>query len=75
MYQSSSPTLLKNNNVDKRLPVKRFLKLFFIFPAFENRRSAGTDVATTDKYFTAIGYNVGKICLDLSQYSIGSADV
>jgi len=67
MYQSHSPTVPKNNNVDKYLPVKRFLKLVFILPAFENRRSAGTDVATTDKYFIATEYNFGKTCLDIFQ--------
>lgn len=67
----SAVRLDKNINFDNRSGHGLFLLFVSIKPAFENKRSQGTDVAGIDKYLIATGYKFGYLCFTSFQYAIG----
>lgn len=67
----SSLKELKNTNFETRLPMSRFRDLQIVAPAFENRRSEGTEVAIMDNFSLAIVYKFGYMVLRTSQTSRG----
>lgn len=67
----SSLKELKNTNFETRLPMSRFRDLLIVAPAFENRRSEGTEVAIMDNFSLAIVYKLGCMVLRTSRTSRG----